>query len=638
MKYFYSFFVLLCSTFLQSSAQDFLWMKQIGGTGNEYITDKTFDGNQKLVYVGNTQGLVDLNPGPNVFMVSGSLNSSRSFVSKADTGGNIIWIDTFGGTGYIHSEALTVDGGNAIYVTGFFRGTVDFDPGAGQQLRTSTSNIGSIFFMKLNTNGVLQWVNVLEGTAQNVNQGYDIIVSKENGIFVSGTFGTGNIDFDPGPGVYLLSAPVRHIFVAKYELDGSLIWAKSYGGDGPEESCVMETDIEGNIYLTGQFSSNCDFDPGPAAVIPYPGSQEKLYVLKWDKNGNYKWVRCFVGTGGSSYSEDIDYDNHGNLYVCGSFSGTMNFNDGGDGGMMTSSPYSSSYVVKLDTAGTYAWSFSIDYGAARSGYIDRFQNYYISGYYHAQNVDFDPGSNVFTMPLTGNVQSYIGKYNANGQFIWAKALQSSTLSRGNTVALDSVGHIYMTGEFNQTVDFNPGAGIYNATSNGADDIYLLKLFQCFLDPGVTVLNQSLTAHATGVTYQWIDCGTGQAIPGASNASFTPSQTGDYAVAISNNNGCKDTSDCYHITITPNSTNDLMLSGQVQVYPNPGSGVYNLGLAEGYTPAEIRVYNILGKEVLSLHTTERNTSIVLDAPAGLYFMQIKLKNGQILDRKIVHKTH
>jgi hypothetical protein len=248
MKHFYFLFAPLSCFVTTVRAQDFRWAKQIGGTGNEYITDKTFDKMQRLVCVGNANAVADLDPGPNTFTVTGSINNPKSFVTKMDTAGTVLWIDTFGGSnGAMYTESVTTDAGNAIYITGSFRGTVDFDPGPGQQLYTSTSNTGSIFFLKLNTNGVLQWVNVLSGTALNVNQGYDIIVSKENGILVSGTFGTGNIDFDPGPGTYLLTAPVRHIFVAKYNLDGGLIWAKSYGGDGPEESCKMDTDYEGNI-------------------------------------------------------------------------------------------------------------------------------------------------------------------------------------------------------------------------------------------------------------------------------------------------------------------------------------------------------------------------------------------------------
>ncbi|RQO29662.1 hypothetical protein DBR32_15500 [Taibaiella sp. KBW10] len=634
MKSLYTFLLILICVSLKVKAQDFVWMKQIGGTADEYITDKAFDGNQQLVSVGNAHGIVDLDPGPNVFMVQGSNNSPKTFVQKMDTDGNIIWIETIGGTGYIYTEALTIDAANNIYITGYFRGSIDFDPGPGQQIHTSTAAISSIFFMKLRANGSLEWVKVLEGTAQNVNQGFDIIVSKENGIYVSGTFGNGNIDFDPSAGMYLLSAPVRHIFVAKYTVEGTLIWAKSYGGDGPEESCVMDTDYQGNIYLAGQFSTNCDFDPGPATQMPYPNSQEKLYVLKWDKNGNFKWVRCFVGTGGSSYCNDIDYDNEGNLYVCGGFSGTMDFNDGGDGGFMTSTSTLSSYVVKLDTAGAYRWSFSFETSEAYRGHIDPYKNYYICGYYYMPNVDFDPGATVHTLPMTGNVQSYIAKYDSGGHFLWARGIQSSAVSRAKTLALDPTGNIYMSGQFNQSADFDPGIGAYNATANGADDIYLLKLFQCYLDPGVTVQNQTITAQATGVSYQWIDCNTGQAITGATNASFTPVQTGSYAVVLSSINGCKDTSNCTAIRIDPNSIEARKLSEQIQLYPNPGTGTYHLILPEGYTQCQVGVYDLLGRLILSQHIDQRTSILNLNAPAGVYFIHIGLQNGLVLKRKMI----
>lgn len=616
-------------------AQDFVWMKQIGGTANEEFTDKAFDGNQQLICVGNTQGTVDLDPGPNSYMVHATNVNLRSFAVKTDTAGQVIWIDTFGSTGPLHFGAVTTDAANDIYITGFFKGTVDFDPGPGQQIATSPTNRSAIFFLKLNAAGGLEWVKVLEGNASNLNQGFDIIASKESGIYVSGTFGNGDIDFDPGPGVYNLSAPVRHIFVAKYATDGSLIWAKSYGGDGPEESCVMDTDYQGNVYLTGQFSTHCDFDPGPGVVMPYPNSAEKLYVLKWDRDGNFKWVRCFVGTGGSSYSNDIDYDGVGNLMVCGGFSGSMDFNDGGDGGIMSSISSSSTFVVKLDTAGNYKWSFALNNSSAFQAYIDAYKNYYICGYYFQTPLDCDPGPNSYTLPVTNFGESYISKYDSAGNFKWARGLASNGLSMAKTVTLDPTGSVYMSGTFSQTADFNPGPGVYSATSHGADDIYLLKLYQCYLNPGVLLQNQTLVAQATGVSYQWINCTTGQGIAGATNVTYNVSQTGSYAVAITSSNGCKDTSNCITVTVPIDPTNigATELEKQVQLYPNPGSGLYRLLLPQNEAPEGIRIYDILGKEVAAFPGLKPDNSFSLEVAPGIYFAHIRLKNGQLLIKKI-----
>lgn len=624
----------------ESTAQDFVWAKQIGGQLNQYIHDKLTDQTQHLVYCGTSNGTADLDPGPGVFYVHGTQTNVKGFISKMDTSGNIVWIDTFsttGGNGSVWIQSVTVDAGNYIYATGSFRGTVDLDPGPGQSLHTTSNNNGAIFFFKLNPNGSLEWAKSLSGTAQNLNQGYEIIVSREYGIYVAGTFGNGDIDFDPGPGTMLLSAPVRHIFVAKYDHEGALIWAKSYGGDGPEESCVMDTDGDGNLYLAGQFSMNTDFDPGPGVAMPYPNSAEKLYVCKWDRDGNFRWVRCFVGTGGSSYCNDIDFDGGEDLYVCGGYNGTMNFNDGGEGGIMTSANYSSAFVVKLDTAGVYKWSFSIDNSSAESGFVDINKDYYISGYFFFPNVDFDPGSGTSILSPTNSVETFVAKYDHSGAHVWSRAFQSSGLSRAYTLTMDNAGNIYTGGFFMGMVDLDPSASSYVMTAVASDDGFIQKMRQCYINRGISLSGTTLYAAAANVGYSWIDCSTGAVVPGASASSFTPLQTGNYAVVLSNGSSCKDTSDCILVEIADTGTNitELDVPASVALYPNPNGGSFTLELPDRYNAQALWINDALGRlyHHQDLHE-QHSIHFSGNLPDGIYFIDLKLKNGSMVRKKMV----
>ncbi len=87
-------------------------------------------------------------------------------------------------------------------------------------------------------------------------------------------------------------------------------------------------------------------------------------------------------------------------------------------------------------------------------------------------VDFDPGIGTYT--LNGNITSaYIVKLDAAGNFIWAKILDQEVLI--DALATDSSGNLLVAGEFYNTRDFDLGPGVFSLTSNGQQDVFILKL-------------------------------------------------------------------------------------------------------------------------------------------------------------------
>lgn len=101
-------------------------------------------------------------------------------------------------------------------------------------------------------------------------------------------------------------------------------------------------------------------------------------------------------------------------------------------------------------------------------------NVYVTGYF-ADTVDFDPGPGSYTLAAVGGDDVYILKLNASGNFVWAKSLGASGDEIGNNIKVDGNGNVYVTGYFENTVDFDPGVPVNNLASNGFIDIYILKL-------------------------------------------------------------------------------------------------------------------------------------------------------------------
>lgn len=110
--------------------------------------------------------------------------------------------------------------------------------------------------------------------------------------------------------------------------------------------------------------------------------------------------------------------------------------------------------------------------------VDDSGNVYQCGYF-AGTVDFDPGPSVYNISSFGsNIDLFVSKSDSNGNFIWAKHIGNGTQStKGVAIDVDSFGHVYITGTFIGVVDFDPGAAVFNLSPliSSQENIFILKL-------------------------------------------------------------------------------------------------------------------------------------------------------------------
>ncbi len=152
----------------------------------------------------------------------------------------------------------------------------------------------------------------------------------------------------------------------------------------------------------------------------------------------------------------------------------------------------------------------------------------------------------------------------------------------------------------------------------------------------TAVGQSditLNALQAGVTYQWLNCGTGYSVVGgATNQSFTATANGSYAVELDNGNGCVDTSACFSITqvgIEENSNTDI------QVYPNPISDLVTISLPASFEMITAVIYDAEGREVISSNESGQTFTLITEALApGVYVLKLSDENGIISTNQLV----
>jgi alpha-tubulin suppressor-like RCC1 family protein len=165
------------------------------------------------------------------------------------------------------------------------------------------------------------------------------------------------------------------------------------------------------------------------------------------------------------------------------------------------------------------------------------------------------------------------------------------------------------------------------TAMGCDSVMTLNLTINTVDTSVTVSANSLAAISTGASYQWLDCNNNYAvISGATNQTFTPTATGNYAVILSLN-GCVDTSSCYNVIVT--GILNINDNDKFIVYPNPTSGIFIIEHTSVQNiPFEIT--DISGRLIKTGVLTDKRISIDLSKNEnGIYLLKIAGRNMLLL---------
>ena len=324
---------------------NFNWVKRIGGITNDFCHAIVLDKAGNIYINGYFDGTSDFDPGPGVFNITsnGSI-STDIYICKLNKNGDFIWARQIGGTFSDAAYSIALDEQNNIYSTGFFFGTVDFDPGPAVNNLTSTG-FGDGYILKLSSGGSFLAAGNIGGN--NRVRCVSLVLDHSGFMYVTGTF-DGNADFDIGTGTSILSSPLddEDVFVAKYDLQFNLVWAKQIGGPSFQKSFSVAVDADDNVYATGHYNGTADFDPGPGTHNLTAIGDPDVFVLKLNKQGEYAWVAQATGLFyGSGYTIKVDKAN--NIIVAGTFEGTKDFDPGPDEYKFTSAGQSEIFIEKL---------------------------------------------------------------------------------------------------------------------------------------------------------------------------------------------------------------------------------------------------------------------------------------------------
>lgn len=191
---------------------NFVWAKQIGGSGNDKVSGISADLIGNIYLNGRFENSVDFDPNAGNFPLT-SLGTFDIFIMKLTDSGNLTWVKQIGNNGIEIPFGIMNDSAGNIYTTGTFAGTVDFDPGNGIFNLEFTQSENDCYISQLSNDGEFIWAGMISGSK--FTSGTAIISDNSGNIYTTGWFG-GLVDVDPSSGTFSLNGiGSRDVFIQK---------------------------------------------------------------------------------------------------------------------------------------------------------------------------------------------------------------------------------------------------------------------------------------------------------------------------------------------------------------------------------------------------------------------------------------
>ncbi len=663
---------------LKAQNANFVWAKGMGGIGYDRAHEFKVDSSGNIYSTGEFTKTADFNPGSAVYNLTADgdlqFDITDAFVSKLNNQGEFEWALRIGGISGDYGSSIDILPDGNILSTGFFSSTVDLDPGPGVINATSGPG-GAMYVLKLSPDGNLIWAKYI-----NALRASKIDIDQAGNIYVTGGFSQ-PFDADPDAGVTNIpSNGNTDVFIGKYDPDFKLIWAKQIGGSNTETPSGIIVDHHNNVFTYGIFSGTVDFDPGPQThSITSLSSYFAAFISKLDSAGNYIDVYTYgTALNTSSSLESIVCDDSNNLYIRGWLNGTMDIDPGSGVYNLTSTALVSQFLCKLDRFGALVWAKRVGGGTSKL-VLDR-DGYILGTGFFNYSTDFDVDGRGNVLVSKGSSDIYIDKHDTSGNLIWVKQVGNLSEDVGVDIAVDSNNNIYTLGHFSATVDFDPSTAIFNLPSMGFRDIFILKMNTCYhsfetitdtvcfsyispggkvfnttgvyvdtipnttgcdsiitikltintIDTTIYVNNSTLSSAESDATFQWISCDDNTPVSGETSSTFTPTESGSYAVVITKDQ-CIDTSACHTIIADGTGINEAELHlNDYIIYPNPVTDQLDIRFNSTFRIAKAKIYNLLGQELKS-GVIRDNQNIIMDLvsfPPGVYIVQLTVDEKKI----------
>lgn len=388
------------------------------------------------------------------------------------------------------ARSVAIDKDNNVYVAGHFSGVINLDQDNFK--RTALGGVGDttdIYVVKYGPKKEFIWGFTIGSVG---NDKVNLIRVENDNLYLAGSIG-GKIDIDSGEGDYTLDAGVgQDGFIAKYDLDGKVIWGQRIGN--PEIIPFIDDDIrfedivslavdkEDNVIVAGYFDGILDFKDVNGNVTSFSNPNQKkardAVVIKYDKDGNYLTAFSLLGEGRKEI-RGLLIDDDSNMYIAGIFNSKISLDNANSKKISYTAGGKDIFIAKYGSDNSLLWSKK--WGSAGNDDIP------------VNGMIFDKHGKLLLGGMIGGYVNMDGfKKSTNGlqDIFWARMdkegkVEQVNVAGGagndglNAVNVDSLNNVYLGGYFSGIVNFdskkkNADSVAYPISSGEATDAFLAK--------------------------------------------------------------------------------------------------------------------------------------------------------------------
>ncbi len=530
------------------------------------------------------------------------------------------------------------------------------------------------------------WVWATGAGGTEIDEPYSISTDTAGNVFVTGKFNSPSITF----GSTILSnagSSGNDMYLVKYSSSGNVLWATSAGGTSGDAGAGVSADADGNVVVTGVFSSP-SITFGTSTLTNTGGGNADIFVVKYDGSGNVLWAKAIGGTGYDEGSA-IHTDTVGNVIVTGRFDspsitfGTTTLTNASAG-------FSDLFVVKYSPSGNVLWAASaggptMDLGIAVS--TDGDGNVLVTGRFNSSSITFGTTS---LFNAGGNTyDNFVVKYDTSGNVVWATSAGGTSYDDGSGVSTDTSGNVFVTGTFwSPSITF----GSTTLTNAGGSDIFVVKYAPSgnvmwamreggsnndggvgicndidgnvfvtgfFYSPSITIGTTTLTCAGLGDIFVMKYDVSGNVLwaksAGGTESDFGNSITSDAGGNVlvtgffdspSINFGSSNLTNAdvgYSDIFLANldnitGTEENIKNNEVRIFPNPAVSSLTVSLANNNIKSIVVITDITGKIIYKNTITDLQNIVVntKDFAEGIYMVRIQSENFSEAKKLIITK--
>jgi hypothetical protein len=443
-------------------------------------------------------------PPPDVLQLESTNATQDGYIVNYTSDGVPSWAARIGGAAADSAYSIATDSSGNVYVAGVMTGRAYLYNADGTRFpdvfqNTATSDVNPIL-VKYNSSGVVQWAGRIGVTAPTTSAAWSVTVDPNGNAIFTGSGGSNlaSINVFNADGTlfntFTVSGTGTDVFIVEYNPNGAVMWSARIGGTGGDEGYGIDTDADGNVYVTGAYSvavgsNTTAFSSNGAAFSPtLPGTgNTDAFIVKYNTSGIVQWVARLTSTGGDT-GRAIATDSAGNAYITGAYSGTLTAFSSGGGAFsptLVTAGRSDAFIVKYNTNGFVQWVTRVASTEGDTGFgiaTDTSGDIYVTGQggtnvtvtaYSAGNIAFGT-----TLANLGHQDVFLVQYNTNGVVQGVTRLGSTSGDFGYAVATDSSNNVYIAGETGTAAlaVYNSNGTLFGTLSNTTPslDAFLVK--------------------------------------------------------------------------------------------------------------------------------------------------------------------